>query len=256
MKITDLSLRRPVGTLIIYGIFILIGLLSLSKLKMDLFPDIQLPIIAVITSYPGAGPEEVETIVSKTLESTLETVPNVTKVSSTSAAGTSMVLVESNYGADLDMVTLAMRERIDLVKPRLPDDVSAPIIFKFDPAMMPVMMLGVGGGDNLEAATRLLDNTVVPRLKRVPGVASVSTDGGLVREFRVEVDQPRLLAYGLTLPQIEGALRTENLNLPGGTTYQGGTEYLVRSIGEFRSIEDLRNLRLSLPRGEIGRAHV
>ena len=160
-----------------------------------------------------------------------------------------MVLAESNYGADLDMVTLAMRERIDLVKPSLPNDVSAPIIFKFDPAMMPIMMLGVGGGDNLEAATKLIDNTVVPRLKRIPGVASVSTDGGLVREFRVEVDQARLLAYGLTLSQIEGLLRAENLNLPGGTTTRGGTEYLVRSMGEFRSIEDLRNLRLSLPRG-------
>ena len=115
--------------------------------------------------------------------------------------------------------------------------------------MMPIMMLGVGGGDNLEAATKLIDNTVVPRLKRIPGVASVSTDGGLVREFRVEVDQARLLAYGLTLSQIEGTLRTENLNLPGGTTYQGRTEYLVRSLGQFRRIEDLRNLRLSLPRG-------
>ena len=93
---------------------------------MDLYPEIELPIIAVFTSYPGAGPEEVETIVSKTLESTIETVPNVTKVSSTSSAGTSVVLAESNYGADLDMITLAMRERIDLVKPGLPNDVSAP----------------------------------------------------------------------------------------------------------------------------------
>jgi len=249
VKITELSLRRPIGTLIIFGIFVLIGLLSLSKLKMDLYPDIELPIIAVITNYPGAGPEEVEAIVSKPLESTIETVPNVTKVSSTSYAGVSVVMAESNYGADLDMISLSMRERIDMVKSNLPKDVSAPIVFKFDPAMMPIMMLGVGGGSDLEAATRLMDNTIVPRLKRIPGVASVSTDGGLVREFRVEVDQIRLLSYGLTLAQIEGVLRSENLNYPGGTTNQGRTEYLIRSLGQFKSVEDLKSLRLTLPRG-------
>lgn len=249
MRITDLSLRRPLGTFIICGIFLLFGFLSLSRLKMDLFPDIQLPIIAAITNYPGAGPEEVESIVSRIIEEAVATVPNVTEVSSISYAGTSVVMAEANYGADLDYIALTMRERIDLVKPYLPDDVEAPILFKFDPAMMPIIMLGVGGGGDLEAVTRLVNDTVVPRLKRIPGVASVETEGGLVREFRVEVDQARLLSHGLTLPQIESGLRAENLNYPGGVTTQGGTEYLVRSLGLFQSAKDLGDLLLALPRG-------
>lgn len=249
MKITDLSIRRPVGVSILFTLVVLVGFLSLNKLKLDLYPNIDLPIVAVFTSYPGAGSEEMETIITRPLEEAVAAVPNIKTVTSVSAPESSIIIAEANYGSDMDYISLTMRERIDMVKPYFPDEVSAPTVFKFDPSMMPIMFLGVSGGSNLELTTKIIEDLVKPRLESIGGVASVTTEGGLVREFRVEVDAKRLLAYGLTLTQIEQALASENLNLPGGTTQQGKTELYIRSIGAFKSLQDLKNLRLTLPGG-------
>lgn len=249
MKITDFSIRRPVAISVLFALVVLVGLLSLSNLKLDLYPDINFPIVAVITSYPGAGPEEIETIVTRPLEEAIAAVPDIQTVSSQSSSGSSMVMAEANYGADMDYIALTMRERIDLVKSTFPDEVGTPIVFKFDPSMLPIMYVGVSGGKNLELTTRVVEKQVIPRLESIKGVASVSVNGGLVREFRVEVDPRRLLAYRLTLAQVEQALKSENLNLPGGTTQLGKTELYIRSIGQFKSVDDLKNLRLSLPQG-------
>ncbi|HHU51999.1 MAG TPA: efflux RND transporter permease subunit [Firmicutes bacterium] len=249
MKITDLSIRRPVGVAILFTLVVLVGLLSLNKLKLDLYPNIQFPIVAVSTNYPGAGSEEIETIITRPLEEAVAAVPNIETVTSFSAPEASIIIAEANYGADMDYISLTIRERIDLVKPYFPDDVSAPIVFKFDPSMMPMMFVGVSGGHDLELTTKIIEDRVKPRLESIGGVASVSVNGGLTREFRVEVDPKRLLAYGLTLSQIEQALVSENLNMPGGTTQQGKTELYIRSIGAFKSLQDLKDLRLTLPGG-------
>src|SRR5690554_5043125 len=198
MKITDLSIRRPVGVGILFTLIVLVGLMSFSKLKLDLYPDIDLPIVGIFTNYPGAGSEEMENIVTCPLEEAVAAVSNIKTINSISSPESSIIIAEANYGADMDYLALTMRERIDLVKSFLPDDVSAPTVFKFDPSMMPIMFLGVSGGKNLELSTKIIDDQVIPRLESIGGVASVSADGGLVREFRVEVDPKRLLAYGLT----------------------------------------------------------
>lgn len=248
-KLIKLCVRRPVGVLIVTLFVVIIGFLSLSMLKYDLYPNIQFPIIMISTSYEGVGPEEVEKLVTRPLEAAISAVPNVKNVSSTSSNGASMITAEFNYGTNMDFASLKVRERIDLVKRYLPSEVESPLIFKYDPAMMPIVFLGMSSQKGLVEATRLGNDKLKPRLERIPGVASVGIMGGLEREIKVLLAADKLAFYKVSPAYIAQSLQGENLNLPGGTVDEGRNELTIRTIGEFQSVEELEHLKITLPNG-------
>ncbi|HHW91401.1 MAG TPA: efflux RND transporter permease subunit, partial [Firmicutes bacterium] len=187
MNFTDFALKRPITVLMLIIVVIILGSVSLTRVGLDLLPEMNFPIAAVITEYRGVGPEEIETLITRPLEETLGTVTNVKQISSITASGSSIVLIEFNMGTDMDFAALEMREKIDLVRGWLPDDASQPLVFKFDPSMMPVMVVGLGGMDDLAQLKELAEETIKPRLERLEGVASVSVQGGRKREIEVRL---------------------------------------------------------------------
>lgn len=225
-------------------VIILLGIVSFTGLPLDLFPDFEFPIAAVITEYEGAAPAEVENMVSRPLEQTLATVQGVENISSISQVGMSLVLLEFNWGIDLDMALMDAREKIDLVKGFLPDDAGDPMVLKADPAMMPIVQLSLYGDREDWELRRLAEDIVEPRLERVQGVASVDVIGGRTREIQVAVDPRMLGSYGLSLEEVSRALGQENFNISAGSIQEGGRDYQLRAVGEFASLQEMENLIL------------
>lgn len=238
------SIRHPVPTIVFYLIAAVIGLVSLSRLPLDLYPAMEFPLAVVVTRYEGAGPEEVEAHVSRPVEEVVGTVPGVTSVSSSSSEGTSLVIVEFDYGTDMDQATLSIREKVDQVRGYLPDGTDAPMVFKIDPAALPVLTIALTGSDDLVELKALAEERVKPRLERLEGVASVNVHGGLEREIQVIVDPARLQSFGLSMTQVAQLLAYENLNLPGGEVPEGTVNLLVRTVGQYESVDEIRDLRL------------
>lgn len=249
MKITDFSVKRPVTISMIVLCVILLGAVSLSMLTVDLYPDINFPVAIAITDYSGAGPEEVESMVTKPIEEMMGTVQNVDKIESQTVAGKSTVIVSFNWGTDMDFASLQMREKIDIIKGFLPDDASDPMVFKIDPAMMPVIQLGLSGGKDLEHLKNVAEDVIKPKLERLEGVASVTITGGYTREIQVIPDPVKMEAYGIGVSQISQALKMENMNVSSGRVTEGKKELYVRTIGEYNSLEDIKKVNLSLPGG-------
>ncbi|WP_418791901.1 efflux RND transporter permease subunit [Phosphitispora sp. TUW77] len=242
MKISEFAVRRPVTiTMIVLGI-LLIGIVSLGKLAIDLYPELDFPIAAVIANYPGAGPEEIENQVTRPLEEILGTVNNVESIMSVSSPGSSMVLMMFNWGTDIDFATLQMREKVDLIKSGLPDDVGTPTVFKMDPTIMPIIQVGVSGSRDLASLQQITEDLIKNRLERIEGVASVAITGGLVNEVEVKADPVKLNAYGLSINQVIQTLQGENMNLSSGEIEDGKEKLLVRTVGELKQIEDFEQI--------------
>lgn len=250
MKITEFSVKRPVTITMIVLCVILLGAVSLTRLSLDLYPDIKFPIAVAIAEYPGAGPQEVETMVTKPLEEVLGTVQNVDKLQSETSSGSSMVLVWFNWGTDMDYATLQMREKVDLIKGLFPDEVTDPMVVKMDPAMMPVVQLGLSGGQSLAHLKMVAEDVLKPRLERLEGVASVMVTGGYNREIQIQADPVKMEAYGIGLNQISQALKSENINVSSGLVTEGKKELFIRTMGEYNSIEEIEKIIIPLSGGE------
>lgn len=249
MKIAHWSVRRPVTVMMVMLAIIILGLVSFGRLSIDLLPRMNLPYAVVVTNYPGAGPREVEQMVSKPLEQAVGSVENVKDILSTSQAGTSMVMVGFDWGTDMDFATLQMREKIDLYKSYLPTDVKSPMVMKADVSMMPAVIYGVTGDQDLATLKRTLDEVVKPRLERLDGVASVAVQGGEEREIQVLVDPAKLYGYGLSLSQVTQALGMANLDQSGGTVQEGSKDFLIRVPGQFQDLKDIQNVMIPTPEG-------
>lgn len=218
----------------------LLGVVSLQRMPMALLPDMRFPAAAVVIEYPNVGPWEVESQVTRHIEEVLGTVSNVTNISSTSAAGSATIVAQFEWGTNMDFATLEMRERLDLIREYLPDGVSEPQVFKFDPSLNPMFQLNVGGSMDPAALRAFVDDNIRNRLERIEGVASVEIQGGLIREIQVNVDPQRLDLYGVTFERVEQALMAGNLNLPGGSLEDRGQRLLIRTVGEFTSLDEIR----------------
>ena len=250
MKLTEFSVKKPVTVLMIFLCILILGLVSLGRLAVDLFPNFNLPMAAVITTYPGAGPQEVESMVTKPLEQVLGTVQRVDNISSVSSFGSSMVLIEFTSGTDMDFAALNMREKIDLIKGYLPADAEQPMVVTMDPAMLPIMVIGFSAGQyDLTQLKEIAQDTVQPRIERQEGVASVEVAGGYDREIKVIVDPVKLQAYGVSLSQIASVIQAENLNLAVSTISDGAKEFSVRAVGQYASLNDIRNVHIMLTGG-------
>jgi hydrophobic/amphiphilic exporter-1 (mainly G- bacteria), HAE1 family len=244
MGLSGLAVKRPVFVLMIILALLVLGGISYSRMPVELMSNVEFPFVTVITAYPGAGPEEVETLISKSLEEQLSSLPRVRRVYSTSQEGASIVSIEFVLGTDIDTAIADVRQRVDLVKPTLPRDAEEPSVAKFDFASQPIMILGMGGRISGYELRQLAENIVKPRFERVDGVAAVNVSGGRTREIRVEVDQDRLRALGISVLQIEDILLRENLNIPSGRIKQGEEEFLVRVVGQFRSVDEIGDIRI------------
>ncbi|NLO89889.1 MAG: efflux RND transporter permease subunit [Clostridia bacterium] len=244
MKLTEFSIKRPVTMVMIICIILVLGFISLVNLKIDLFPEMNLPVALVIVQYSGTGPEEMETLVTRPLEEALSTVHNIKSVISFSQQGSSVVVLQFNWGTDMDFTMLEIREKVDLVEGMLPAGCEDPLIFKMDPSMMPVYTIAMSGDVGQEQLRQLAEDEVKNRLERIEGVASVSIYGGLEREIKVKIRPEVLQAHGLTLSQIIQTLGSENFDITGGRAYQGEKEYLVRVLGQFAGVEEIGDVRI------------
>ncbi len=249
MNLAKFSIKRPITMLMIIAIVLVLGIISFSRLGIDLLPDFSLPVGVVITQYSGASSQEVENMITKPIEQTLATLSNVKNIISRSSEGSSMVMVEFNWGTDMDIAAQDMREKVDLIKGFLPSGSKDPMVVKFDPTMMPMMQIALYGGDNIVQLKNIAEDTISDRLLRIEGVASVDILGGLERQITIEVDPDRLASYGLSMSQIAGKLQAENINLPGGNVNQGKKKYILRTEAEFKDVEEIENLPIPLPQG-------
>ena len=235
--------QRPVAiTMILIGILVF-GWLSYSMLSLNLMPDITYPSLTVRTEYPGAAPEEVETAISRQVEEALGVVTNLVSISSISKAGQSDVILELNWDTDMNMAISEVREKLDMVF--LPDDAEKPIILKYDPSLDPIIRLGLTGGQDLFFTRYVAEEQIKRALETVDGVASVKVKGGYEEEIRVELNEQKLTLLGLDIQQIRQRLAQENVNLAGGELKEGQTEYIVRTLNEFKNIDEIRNIRLN-----------
>ncbi len=243
MNIFSFPVRRPVTIVMSMLIVAIVGGMALWRMKLELIPKITFPNVMVIYTYEGAGPEEIEKSIARTVEEAIKTVSDVKKVTSTASEGVLMINVEFNWGTDLPAASVDIREKIDLVKDYLPDEASDPIIMRIDMTEMPVMFISVDG-ENREMSELgdIADDIVSPMIERVPGVASVTVMGKRDREVHIDVDREKLRAYGLGLDTVTSMIRYENLDMSAGNMEIGNSRYRVRSKGEFENLEQMENL--------------
>ncbi|MBN1870994.1 MAG: efflux RND transporter permease subunit [Candidatus Omnitrophica bacterium] len=241
MRLPEFGVKYPVTTTMIFVAMIILGFVSLSRLGLDLMPEIEIPTIAVVTSYEAAGPEEVESKITKVLEDRLATVRNLDSIESTSEEGISAIMLKFDWGINLDEAANDVRDMVDLSDRFLPDDVDRPMVLKFDLSMMPILVLAITADESYPILYDLIDDRICDPLKTIPGVAAATIRGGLERQILVEVDRSRLEAYHLSINQIISVLRQENLDITGGHIKTGLRDYLIRTpeeveVGEIEKI--------------------
>ncbi len=246
MNVSKISIERPVTTAMMVMVILLVGTVSLIGIPMDLMPDIEFPVAIVYVNYPDAGPEEVESMITRPIEQTLASVENLETLISMTMENTSIVMVQFAMKTDMDFATLNMREKVALVQSFLPSKASDPMVLKMSMDFTPVMQIYVSADKPLHEINREIEDNVKAYLERSKGVASVDVFGGITEEVAIEFDQERLAGYGLTLATISHILAAENINLPGGEVTKGQEKIIVRTMGEFSDVEDIRQLPLTL----------
>ena len=245
MKLYETAVRKPISTILIFIGVLIIGGFSLRNLAIDMYPDMDIPYLSVITTYTGANATDIETNITRVLEDNLNTVDNLKKLTSTSSDEMSMITLQMEWGADLDQAANDIRDVIGRISSALPDEADDPILFKFSSSMMPVMVLSATADESYAGLYKLLDDKMVNVLNRIDGVGSVSLFGEPVREIQVNVDPVKLEAYNLTVEQIGQIIANENSNIPSGTLEIGNNQFNVKADGEFNSSDDLKDIVIS-----------
>ena len=241
MSLSSLSIRRAITFTMIYIFIVGFGLFGLSRLKIDLYPDISFPVIAIITTYTGVAPADMETLVTKPVEEAVASVENIKHIRSLSKLGASLILAEFDWGLDLDKSEKDIRNNVDYIREYLPDEADEPLIFQFDPQKMPILFMSVSGPMGPAELRELSRKRIKPALERIVGVASAETAGGLKRQIQVQIDPVKLHAEALSADAVISALRRENLQVPGGKLDEGATEFSVRTLSEYTSVDQIAN---------------
>ena len=248
MNIADFCLKHKVTTIMAYVLIVVFGIMGFTSLPLALMPDIELPMAVVYTTYSNAGPQEVENMVTKTIESACASVSGMDEIQSLSSEGSSMVMVTFADGTDMDEAMVDLRDRIDRVKGFLPEDADAPMAMTIDVDAMPVVTVGLKGVDLAELQA-IAEDDIQPALERIDGVASVDIAGGYENEIAIDTDADRLAGYGLSVSYIAQMLAAENVALPAGEVQSGDQSFSVRADGEFSSVSDIANTLIPLPTG-------
>ncbi|MCL2597643.1 MAG: efflux RND transporter permease subunit [Paludibacter sp.] len=252
MKITETAVKNPVSTALIFIAIVIMGIFSLTKLPIDLYPNFDTNTLMVITTYPGASAEDIEANVTRPMEGVLNTVENLKTLTSQSRENTSVITLEFNWGENIDQVTNDVRDKLELIKMQLPAGSSNPIIFKFSTDMIPIIMISAQAKESLPGLYKILDNGIANQLARVGGVGAVSIMGAPEREILVYVDPNKMAAYNMTVEGISQNIAAANLNTPAGTINVGNNSYSLRVKGEFTEPKQLDSVIV----GTVGNKNV
>ncbi len=244
MSIPRVAIARPVTMFMISAIIILLGGISVTRLPVDLLPDVTYPTVSIFVRYPGVGPQEIEQLITRPIEQTVSAVAGLDQLNSTSSEGSSRVSLSFAWGTDLNEAMDDMRMRLDRVRGRMPIDAEPMQIFRQDSNAMPIMSLGIEGNYDRVTLREMAENQIGPRLERAEGVAAVTTQGGLRRQIHVQLSKEKIAALDLPVERISALLRSENQNTPLGEVNQGERTYLLRSQAQFQSLDEIRNLVL------------
>lgn len=252
MKIYELSVKRPVAVVMAVLVFVVLGLYSLTMLPMEMMPEMEMSIALVYTSYPNVGSEEVENLVTKTIESAVSSVSGVNSVTSQSSEGTSLVMVEFSTNTDMDQAVIDMEKNIDMYENYLPDGVNTPMVLKLDTSMMPVAMFSVSyEGYDLIQTKSFVDDNVLNKLEAVDGVASVTVSGAQDKQIEVVVDPQKVFGYNMTLSDVAASIAYQNQNAPAGTTEAMGKTMPVKTLGKFSDIKAIESVPLVTSQGQV-----
>ena len=242
MSIPRLAIERPITMFMLSAVVILIGGMSLVRLPVDLMPDVSFPSITVRVTYAGVGPLEMEELVTRPIEQALSAVAGLERLESTSQEGSARVTLNLVWGTDLNEAADDIRNRLDRVRGRLPEEADAPVMFKFDATSFPIMGVGLEGDYDRVKLREIAEHDLSQRLERVPGVAAVTVEGGLRRQIHVELSKEKIRALDLPVDRVVNLLRTENQNIPLGEIDEGDRTFLVRSQGQFASLNEISDL--------------
>jgi HAE1 family hydrophobic/amphiphilic exporter-1 len=246
MNISSLSVRRGVTFAMAYLILVGFGLYSLGGLGLDLYPDVSFPTVVVLTEYTGASPEDMETLVTRPIESGVSSVKGAKEIRSTSKQGVSYIEVRFDWGEDMDQAETEVRRALELVEGFLPDDVKDSMVFAFDPSMQPIVMMMISGPYPLDELRRIAEKEIEPRLARLEGIAAADTEGGLEREIRIELDPVKVAAHKLDVNQVIGTVYRENTQLPGGSVEQGTLDFTIQTTGKYQRVEDIGEVMVGI----------
>ena len=253
MKLTEFSVAHPISIVMLIVILVMLGLISIVGLPIAMFPELEFPMITVSTDYESVAPQEIEERVTRPIEQAVASVEDVKRLRSFAKEGNTVTAIQFHWGADTEMLRIDVREKLDAIRSRLPDDIDDPLIsrmtFGTDPQAIRVAISSQA--IPLAELRRLADDIFKPRFESIDDVATVNVGGGYEREIQVNVIPEQLSSYELTLSEIMSAVRAENLNNPGGKIQRGREELLVRTIGKFDALEELENLALANRDGAI-----
>ncbi|MCU1278047.1 MAG: Cobalt-zinc-cadmium resistance protein CzcA, partial [bacterium] len=242
MNLSAIAIRRPVFTVMMTVALLVLGFLGMRRLGTDLFPDVTFPIVSVNVVYPGAGPHEVETLVTRPIEDAVVSLNGIDRVRTFSREGLSTTLVIFKLGVDISEAATGVRERIAGIRAKFPDEVKEPSIQRFDVASVPVLIYTVRGAGSLSQTRKFAEDVIKPALEQVEGVASIEVKGGAAREIHVDIDRARLDALGIGPEALVQKLKAANLTVPAGRYDEGQHEISVRTVGELVGVDDVRKI--------------
>jgi HAE1 family hydrophobic/amphiphilic exporter-1 len=235
----ELAVRRRVSVVMAVLAVIAFGVVGYQRLALELFPDITYPSLSIQTEFPDTAPQEVENLVTRPLEEAVGVLRGLQTIHSVSRPGYSEVTLEFEWGSDMDLLSMEVREKIDRLI--MPEEATDPVVLRYDPSLDPIIRLAISGGD-LMVLRRLADKQIKQDFETIKGVAAAQIKGGLEEEIQVEVDQNRLAALGITLEQVRQVVGVSNVNLPGGALRSEDSQYLIRTINEFDDVQEIANL--------------
>ncbi len=251
MSLADISIKRPIFITCVMIVLMVVGFASFKSLSVDYFPEFEVPVVAVITAYPGAGPAEIETQISKPAEDKISTISGIKRLTSKSLEGVSTVIVEFNQGVDTKYAEQQVRDKINLAKVKFPEDATEPLIRKFDPSDQPIMVLGISADLPPSEMFDLADQVVKPRLEQVNNVGAIDILGGRKREIHVLLDRNKLHQREISASQVVAQLGAAGVNIPSGKVAQGDQDTVFRALGEFESAPQINDTIVSLFGNEV-----
>ncbi|MBW2648752.1 MAG: efflux RND transporter permease subunit, partial [Deltaproteobacteria bacterium] len=241
MRLPEFSVKQPVAALMLFLAVILLGVISLTKLNVDMFPNVEPPVVSVLTSWPGASASDVETEVTEIIENEVNSVNNLDTLTSKSLDNLSVISCKFDWGTNLDVAINDIRDKLELTKRDLPGDVELPMLFKFNSATAPIMFMTISGVKSWPRLYHLVDKQICDELKRVPGVGAVAPMGGLERRINVYFDMKKLEGFHLSMQRVNQVLAVENLNIPAGSIKSGIKEYFIRVPARYKTMEEIQN---------------
>jgi hydrophobe/amphiphile efflux-1 (HAE1) family protein len=251
MKLSDVSISRPVFTTMIVVAILVLGLFAFYQLNVDQYPNVDIPVVVVTTALPGAGPSQVETDVTKIIEDAVNPIEGVDHIQSTSQEGVSIVTIQFKLEINGRDAAQEVREKVAAIRSQLPDDAKDPVIQRFDPSDQPILTIAVSGSRSEKEVTQYTKDVIKKRLENIPGVGSADLVGGAEREIQILVDNDRLKAYNLSIQDVIQSVGQANVEVPGGNLYQGNRQLIVRTMGKLQNVKDFNNIVVATPKGQL-----